>query len=594
MPTLAEHPHLVAQLDPRKNGPLAPESIPYASNRKLWWRCPEGPDHVWAATVNHRATRGNGCPFCASHAVSVTNALSKQAPAIARQWHPTRNGDLRPRDVVVGSHRRVWWKCPKGPEHEWCAPVVNRTTSGHGCPFCAGKRATAARNLAVVAPHLVPEWHPTANGALRPEDVTPGSCRKLWWRCPEGPDHVWAAIVADRTGGAGCPFCSGHAVSVTNALSKVAPAVAREWHPTRNGDLRPRDVVAGSHRRVWWKCPNGPEHEWQALIEARTAGKNACPFCAGLRATARHNLTVLAPQLVPEWHPTRNGDLRPRDVTPGSLLRIWWMCAEGHEWVALPKSRLQTGAGCPYCAGRRATPETSLSAVDPALAAQWHPTRNHPLTPAEVLPASALRVWWKCREGADHEWEAKVSERKGGGCPFCAGKRISSTNSLAVVSPEIAAEWHPTKNGELTPGDVTWGSSHRAWWKCDAGPDHEWQTAITNRHAGHRCPFCTNRRVSVTNCLAAVEPKVAAEWSPTRNGDLTAHHVTRGSGRSVWWRCQFGHEWKTTVNERTSKGRGCPRCAKPRKKVTVTGRGRRLVSLASYEGAHHGPVRRVK
>jgi hypothetical protein len=35
----------------------------------------------------------------------------------------------------------------------------------------------------------------------------------------------------------------------------MAPAVARQWHPTKNGALRPRDVVAGSHRVVWWKCP---------------------------------------------------------------------------------------------------------------------------------------------------------------------------------------------------------------------------------------------------------------------------------------------------------------------------------------------------
>jgi hypothetical protein len=131
------------------------------------------------------------------------------------------------------------------------------------------------------------------------------------------------------------------------------------------------------------------------------------------------------------------------------------------------------------------------------------------------------------------------------------------------------------------------------WWKCDAGPDHEWQTAISNRH-NNRCPFCMNRRVSVTNSLAAVEPKVAAEWHPTRNGRLTAHHVTRGAHHLVWWRCQFGHEWKATVNHRTAHNAGCPRCAQPRKAVAVTGRGRRSVHLASYEGAHHGPVRRVR
>ena len=99
----------------------------------------------------------------------------------------------------------------------------------------------------------------------------------------------------------------------------------------------------------------------------------------------------------------------------------------------------------------------------------------------------------------------------------------------------------------------------------------------------------------MTNSLAAVEPKVAAEWHPTRNGSLTARDVTRGADHLVWWRCQFGHEWKATVNHRTAKGVGCPRCRQRR-----TGRrrhragGGRSVHLASYEGAHHGPVRRVR
>ena len=595
MPTLAEYPHLVAQLDPRKNGPLVPERITYASNKKLWWRCPEGPDHVWAAVVSHRTARNSGCPFCLNQRVSITNRLSKRAPAIARQWHPTRNGDLRPQDVVVGSHRRVWWKCPKGPDHEWCVAVHNRTVAGHGCPFCSGKRATAARNLAVVAPHLIPEWHPIKNGDLRPEDVTPASPRKVWWRCMAGRDHVWTATVAARTRrGSGCPFCSGHAVSVTNALSKVAPAVAREWHPTRNGDLRPRDVVAGSHRRVWWKCPEGPDHEWQAKVDARTGAGNACPFCRGRRATAKRNLAVVAPRLVREWHPTANGDVRPEDVPPRSSRRFWWRCARDHEWLASPQNRVKAGAGCPYCSGHFVTPETSLAAVDPALAKQWHPSRNRPLTPAEVMPGSGLHVWWRCPKGPEHVWQAAIGDRKSRGCPFCADKRVSSTNSLAVVSPEIAAEWHPTKNGELTPGDVTWGSGRRVWWKCDKGPDHEWQTAIANRHAGNRCPFCMNRKVSVTNSLAAVEPKVAAEWHPSKNGRLTAHHVTRGAHHLVWWRCQFGHAWKSTVNHRTAKGVGCPGCRQPRKAVAVTGRRRRSVRLASYGGAHHGPVRHVR
>jgi hypothetical protein len=478
--------------------------------------------------------------------------------------------------------------------------VENRSVGKNGCPFCGGKRASLANNLSLLAPHLIPEWHPTKNGALRPGDVTTGSPRQIWWKCPQAKDHVWVATIAARVSrGSGCPFCSGHAVCASNSLAKRAPAVARQWHPKRNGDLTPRDVVTGSHKRVWWKCPEGPDHEWQATVYARTGAGNECPFCSGLRATAKRNLAVIAPHLAREWHPTKNGEVTPRDVLARSGRSFWWRCARGHEWQAIPKNRVKKNpTGCPYCHGRMATPETSLAAVDPALARQWHPTKNGKLTPRDVTPMSRTEVWWRCPRGADHVWEAQIAARHERGCPFCANKRISATNSFANVYPDLAAEWHPTKNGKLTPHDVTWGSGQRVWWKCPAGPDHEWATAIANRHNGNRCPFCMNRKVSITNCLATVEPKLAAEWHPTKNRKLTPRHVTRGAGKMIWWRCQFGHEWKATPNQRTSKLDGyvgCPGCRQPRAAAAATtGKRGRRVSLSRYEGAYHGPVRRVR
>jgi cytochrome c1 len=693
--TLADYPALVAQIA-RKNGPLAPESIAHSTRRRLWWRCPAGPDHLWSVAVANRTVGGSGCPFCAGRAVSVTNALSKVAPAVARQWHPSKNGALRARDVVAGSHRVAWWKCPQGPDHEWSAKIGERV-AGNGCPFCSGRRATRARNLAVERPELAVDWHPTKNGALRPEDVPPGSSRKVWWRCPrehdyeakptarakgngcpfcsgrrvaperslavifpdlarewdrvkngdltprdvtmsssrrvswkckKGPDHEWQTTVAARAAaGTGCPFCAGLSVSVTNTLATRFPALAcewhptkngrvgpdqviaganrrawwrcasghawqavvssrssagvgcpycankrvsstnslaacfprlaREWHPTKNGDLRPRDVIAGGTRRVWWRCASG--HEWQAILSSRTGGCG-CPFCAGHLATPERNLALASPELVPEWHPTRNGDLRPESVTPGSSTRVWWRCARRHEWLATPKSRGSKGTGCPFCAGNLVTPETSLAALDPAMAREWHPTKNRPVTPEEVTLRSSARVWWRCRKGPDHVWECRIADRKDGGCPFCSNKRVSTTNALAVTCPELAAQWDAKKNGALTPHDVTSHSGRRVWWRCPEGPDHAWQAAITDRQKGPRCPFCANKRVSVTNSLAAVYPKMAAEWHPRKNGKLTPRDVSFGTVKRVWWRCASGHEWQISVSGRTHKQRGCRQC----------------------------------
>src|SRR5580658_613687 len=74
----------------------------------------------------------------------------------------------------------------------------------------------------------------------------------------------------------------------------------------------------------------------------------------------------------------------------------------------------------------------------------------------------------------------------------------------------LLAEWHLTKNGDLFPDEVSYGSPKRIWWKCSKGPDHEWCASATNRTSRPRgCPFCANRAVSVTNSLASLAPEMA-------------------------------------------------------------------------------------
>jgi hypothetical protein len=126
-----------------------------------------------------------------------------------------------------------------------------------------------------------------------------------------------------------------------------------------------------------------------------------------------------------------------------------------------------------------------------------------------VLAGSPEKLWWRCDQGPDHEWQAsplalgKMSLAVGRrGCPFCAGKRASVTNSVAS-NPQLAAEWHPTANGDLEPDQVVAGTGARLWWRCAEVPEHEWQTSGANRLKGTGCPRCLKRLRSVLEvCLA--------------------------------------------------------------------------------------------
>jgi hypothetical protein len=69
---------------------------------------------------------------------------------------------------------------------------------------------------------------------------------------------------------------------------------------------------------------------------------------------------------------------------------------------------------------------------------------------------------------------------------------LTSDYNLQVLNPILAKEWHPIKNGKLTPGDVTPHSNKKAWWMCKKG--HEWEARISSRSQGNGCPYCSGRR----------------------------------------------------------------------------------------------------
>ena len=356
------------------------------------------------------------------------------------QWHPARNLPLTPQAVARGSSRRVWWQCPKG--HAWQADVFSRVSRGAGCPYCAGRRPAAGESdLAARYPALAAQWHPEKNGDLTPQQVTPGSHRKVWWRCERG--HEWRAMVKSRAAGTGCPVCAGRAVCPgENDLAARYPALAAQWHPEKNGDLTPQQVTPGSHRMVWWQCQRG--HAWRASVLSRAAGAG-CPVCAGRAVCPGENdLATRYPALAAQWHPTKNGALTPAQVSPCSNRRVWWVCQRGHAYPAVVAARTRAGSGCPYCAGRKVLPGfNDLGTLAPRVAAQWHPTLNGALTPADVTAGSRKKVWWRCDEG--HVWQAAIYSRTGGrqcGCPVCAGtvsrrRRRAPPDSLAASGRAI-------------------------------------------------------------------------------------------------------------------------------------------------------------
>ena len=476
-------------------------------------------------------------------------------------------------------------------------------------------------SLAEARPDLAKEWNYEKNGDLKPEDVSCGSNKKVWWRLPydvpnDYPvEHLrgkhfefeWEAAICSRNNGASCPYLSGKAVNHNfNDLATINPELASQWHPTKNGDLRPSQVTANTDKKVWWllsyDVPNDYpivslrgkhfDFEWQALISNRNSGSD-CPYLSGRAVYSGFNdLATINPELATQWHPTKNGDLRPSQVAANSNRKVWWIYPYDDtntgkhfdfEWQALISDR-NSGSDCPYLSGQAVwLGFNDLETTNPELAAQWHPTKNRNLKPTQVTANSRNKIWWiypyddpKTKKHFDFEWQALISNRNSGNdCPYLSGRAVwSGFNDLATTNPELAAQWHPTKNGNLKPTQITANSQKKVWWLLLYDDpytgkhfDFEWQAIIKNRNKGNDCVYLTGKAVlEGFNDLTTINPELATQWHPTKNGDLKPTQVTANSQKKVWWLLpyddpktgkHFEFEWQALISNRNS-GSGCP------------------------------------
>lgn len=146
------------------------------------------------------------------------------------EWNTERNeaGGISPIGLIVGSHKKVWWRCRKC-RYEWISAVNKRAVSRHKCPACVGQAVHKGYNdLLSVRPDLAKEWDGDKN-IFNPDEIMAGSSKKYWWKCSKC-GYEWQTTVANRMKSKGCPACANQVVRKGyNDLFTVCPAIAREW-----------------------------------------------------------------------------------------------------------------------------------------------------------------------------------------------------------------------------------------------------------------------------------------------------------------------------------------------------------------------------
>ena len=489
-------PNIAAEWDYEKNGGLTPKDVTVSSSKKVYWKCKNG--HSYLARIYSRTNldKPSGCPYCSGRLpIQGKTDLLSQRPDVLEEWDYEKN-NKRPDEYTVGSDKRVWWRCSKG--HSYEATISHKTEKKpRRCPYCCGKRVIRGEtDLLSQRPDLAIEWDYTRNKEVRPENVTLGSGKRVYWRCKN--NHSYDAKIIDRARKdkpAGCPYCSRRRVVLGSTdLPSQRPDLMLEWDYTLNEGVDPQKVSISSGKKYYWKCGEG--HSYVAKVDARVRLNTGCPVCSGrLPIKGETDLLTLRPDIAAEWDYEKNGGLTPKDVTVSSSKKVYWKCKNGHSYYSTISDRTRyKRSRCPYCAGKLAIQgENDLKTLRPDIAAEWDYDNNKGIHPEEYLPNSGKKVAWICKEG--HKYNAIICDRtrrvKPTGCPYCANQKpIQGKNDLTSIRPDLVRDWDFERN-RMAPEMFMPKSHKKVWWKCHVCGNRQYQ-AISKRASGQECPNCRN------------------------------------------------------------------------------------------------------
>ena len=408
-------------------------------------------------------------------------------------------------------------------------------------------------------PQLITEWDYERNLGISPQKTAPYSNKKVWWKCKNG--HEWEAKPADRSRGNGCPFCSNKKVLPGyNDLATLNPQLLDEWNYDKN-HLNPANIVAGSSIKVWWKCKKG--HEWRCSPSSRirpNGSINICPVCSRVMRVSfsekvlfyyiQHAFPDAVENYRPEWLNKKELDI----YIPSKRLGIEYDGARFHKSKRdIKKDKICEEQGITLIHIR----EKGAERIGPSSSIVFTLPENHQKSGEHLVPGLHF-LERQLGIDLDIDLSRDYDEIRSLVVSFDSEKCIARTH------PEVLSEWDYEKNDKVgnTPENVTAGAGIDVWWKCEKG--HSYKASITDKTRSNPtgCPICASHRVLPGfNDLATKAPQLAKEWDYEKNSDLTPQDILASSGKKFWWKCEKGHSYQATPNNRICSHTGCPYCS---------------------------------
>lgn len=475
-----------------------PSEYTKKSGYKAWWICCYCGNN-YEAEIRSKVIRGNGCPECSSKRTGDINAtpiigindLKTLYPKLLDEWDYDKNQKL-PETYMAKSNKKVFWKCKYG--HEWEASIVNRV-KGRNCPECRKEYKVSFPEKAIyyyVSSYFkdTMENYRIDNSTGKELDIYIPSINTgieydgLLWHKDLNKD-----LRKDK-------LCDELNIKLIRVREKGLPklnssSIVFETIPSKDNSMYLEKCI--SEILDYLKCNN---------IKVNIVEDNDKILELMQLSRKKNSLLELMPEIVNIWDKEKNGNLTPDMFTKGSEKYIWVICSEcGKSYRSKVKDIFNKNTTkCIHCSYFKLVRGVNdFKTMYPELADEYDYEKNAIALENLNLGERKNKFFWKCHV-CGYNWKASIESRMHSKyCPKCASSvgaktrslnKIKKEGSLASNYPELAKEWHPTKNGNLIPEEMTCKNKKIIWWKCSKC-GNEWKNSVALRTQGFgRCKKC--------------------------------------------------------------------------------------------------------
>lgn len=396
------------------------------------------------------------------------------------------------------------------------------------CPYCRGKRPSPQHNMAAEFPDVI-NWWDCERNPCPPEECAPFTHSKYYLKCPECHYALPRPVcIKDRRGIFRCPHCGdGKQQEVTsfNCLEACCPEIAKELDDGRNEGITGKNILPSYKEELWFVCPKG--HHYKARLSNRTYRGDGCSVCA------KRLKTSFVEQAISFYLKKCDAELQNGQTDP---------CTGREIDIFLPSCKTALEFNSLYChmtlhKGRRVKADLEKAYQ----LAQYYrvyilleegailPVQEHPLIHTITVPVFSFSQE-NCRKYDDIIYNLmRMLFPKRDSYPSIDIMRdhllilqqyvtAAIKGSFEERYPLLAADWHPVKNGTLTPSMFRPKVAYQFNWICRSCKK-TYRMNMDNRLKVNpdTCPFCCRKSRYKSPLLCETYPFLKSFWNVSLN-----------------------------------------------------------------------------